>query len=87
MPADTGSPQDHPWVHRFAGRTQHLVVLSAMIYCSKRIQGKINSGWGPKETRCRFPKDPLPVELHRMHLISLAQVTKMCEMLSSREAY
>ena len=50
MPANTGGPQDHPWPPWFAGRTQHVVILTAMIYCSKRVQGKSSVGRGPKQT-------------------------------------
>lgn len=54
-------------------RTQHIVVLTAKIYCSERIQiksakGKVH-GAKFRGNRAQASRSPLPVESHRMCLI------------------
>lgn len=56
----------------FSVRTQHTVMLPAMIYYNERTQSKVNRGkgtWGGnwRKTGERF-QNTLPVESHRIHI-------------------
>ena len=71
-----GSPQDHPQVWVFSGRTQYAAysctkLLMAMIYYSKSIQGKISGGKGTWVT-CEGNQAQAPSGVTQISFISLA---------------
>lgn len=88
-----GGPQDHPQFQYLQGlRTEHEVILTAMIYYSRRIQSKISKGekaHGVKSeerhTNCQ-EYSPSRVTWGTLNLPS-NKIDNICDVLSSREAH
>ena len=89
--AVSGDPQDHLLTRRIH-RTQHITTLIAKDLLqwkdTKQNQQREKAyGMRYRGEQAQASKSPLPVELHRMHLISLATSCDNTREMFSREAH
>lgn len=90
-----GGPQGHSqaqWVTRRIHRTQKSLILTVMVYCSKRTQikvskGKEHMGCSPGEISVDLPGVSSQGSCTRMHLIPPETMCgSTCKVLPTREA-